>query len=110
MNADEFIKALTDAIMAEQSKSGVSVADAKKKQKKIAEEEAKRVAKREEEAKEHKELESAIYDIVSWVQDNKSDMSKVKPILEACKAAGYGNPKEIDDVKIAKEILALTLK
>lgn len=110
MNADEFVKALTDAILAEQSKSGVSVADAKKKQKKIADAEAKRVAKREEEAREHKELESAISDIVSWVQDNKSDMSKVKPILEACKAAGYGNPKEIDDVKIAKEILALTLK
>ena len=110
MNADEFVKALTDAILAEQSKSGVSVADAKKKQKKIADEEAKRVAKREEEAKEHKELESAIYDIVSWIQDNKSDMPKVKPILEACKNAGYSNPKEITDVEVAKEILALTLK
>lgn len=110
MNADEFIQALTDAIVAEQSKSGISVADAKKEQKKVANAEAKRVAAKEKEAKAQKELDSVIEDIVSWVSENKSDINKVKPILEACKAHGAANPKELTDVEAAKEILALTLK
>lgn len=108
MNADEFIKALTDAIMAEQSKSGISVADAKKAQKKVADAEAKRVAKHEKETKTQKELDEIVADIVSWFAANKSDINAVKPVLEACKTRGYSNPKEITSVDDAKEILALT--
>lgn len=108
MNADEFIKALTDAIMAEQSKSGVSVADAKKEQKKIADAEAKRVAEREEKAKEQKELDEIVSKIVDWFTANKSDINMIKPVLEACKERGYSNPKEITSVSDAHEILALT--
>lgn len=110
LDADEFIKALTDAIMAEQSKSGVSVDDAKKQQKKNEDAEAKRVAEREAEAKKQKELEDAVADIVSWIQFNKGDMLLVKPILEKTKELGYNNPKEITDVEDAKLILAMTLK
>lgn len=110
MNADEFIKALTDAILAEQKKSGVSVAETQKAQKKVADAEKKRIAKQEEENKTRKELDAMIADIISFVAENKSDMSVVKPILEACKGRGYANPKEITSLEDAKEILALTLK
>lgn len=110
MDADEFIKALTDAIMAEQSKSGVSIADAKKKQKKNEDAEAKRVAEREAQAKQQKELDEVVADIVAWVQENKSDMAAVKPIIEKTKELGYGNPKEITNIDDAKAILAMTLK
>lgn len=110
LDADEFIKALTDAIMAEQSKSGVSIDDAKKQQKKKEDAEAKRVAEREAEAKKQKELEDIVTDIVAWVQENKNNMAAVKPILEKTKELGYNNPKEITDAEDAKLIFAMTLK
>lgn len=108
MNADAFIAALTDAILAEQSKSGVSLADAKKAQKKAADAEAKRVAEHEKEAKAQAEVDDVVAEIIGWVTENKSDISAVKPVLAACKERGYANPKEITSLEDAKEILALT--
>lgn len=110
LDADEFIKALTDAIMAEQSKSGVSVEKAQEEQKKVADAEAKRIAEREVKSKNTKELEEIVAEISEWVSANKGDMDKLKPIGIACKEYGYAGPKEIRDVEHAKAILALTLK
>lgn len=109
-DADQFIKALTDAIKSEQSKSGKSLAEAEKDQAKREEEKVKRIAKREEENKVAKELEMAVGDIVTFFTENKSNLDMIKPILEECKKRGYSNPKEINDVEDAKAILALTLK
>lgn len=110
MNADAFIQALTDAIKSEQSKSGVSLSDAKKQQEEQEKELEKRVAEQEENAKSQAELDEVIEQIVEFFTENKSDIAKIKPILTACKEAGYNTPKDIDDLEDAKKILALTLK
>ena len=106
-DADQFIKALTDAILSEQSKSGKSLEDAEKEQKERDIEMAKRVAKQEEETKVKKEIETAVSEIVDFISANKSDMNLIKPVIEACKERGYANPKEIDSIEDAKEIMAL---
>lgn len=107
MNADAFIQALTDAIKAEQSKSGVSLDDAKKKQDKQKKELEKRVAEQEEKAKAQADIDSVVAQIVDFFTENKSDMSKIKPVLVACKELGYSNPKEISSIEDANKILAL---
>lgn len=109
MSADAFIQALTDAIKAEQAKSGVSLADAKKQQAKQDKELEKRVAKHEEEAKSKAELDEVIGQIVEFFTENKSDIAKIKPVLAACKESGFNTPKDIDNIDDAKKILALTL-
>lgn len=109
-DADQFIKALTDAIKSEQSKSGVSFDEAKKKQKAHDAELESRVAANESAAKAQKELSIAVDEIVTFFAENKSDLDKIKPVLKAVKDAGYGNPKDIDDIEVAKDILAMTLK
>lgn len=110
MSADEFIQALTDAIMNEQKKSGVSIKEAQAAQAKAEKAEAKRVA--EQEAKNHsqKEIEEIKSQIIEFFTNNKTNMAVIKPILDKCKELGYANPKEISDVEDAKTILAMTLQ
>ena len=110
LDSDALIQAFTDAIKAEQSKSGVSFDDAKKKQEKQKEELEKRVAEQEENAKSQAELDKVIEQIIDFFTENKSDMAKIKPVLAAVKELGYGSPKEIENLEDAKKILALTLK
>lgn len=109
LDSDALIQAFTDAIKAEQSKSGVSFDAAKKKQEKQKAELEKRVAKHEEEAKSKAELDEVIGQIVEFFTENKSDVAKIKPILTACKESGFNTPKDIDNIDDAKKILALTL-
>lgn len=110
LDSDALIKAITDAIKAEQSKSGVSLADAKKQQAAQEKELEERVAKQEEETKTKKELDEIVSHIVDFFTANKSDIDKIKPVLTAIKNAGYANPKEISSIKDAQAILALTLQ
>ena len=110
LDSDALIQAFTDAIKAEQSKSGVSFDDAKKKQEKQKEELEKRVEEQEENAKSQAELDKVIEQIIDFFTENKSDMAKIKPVLAAVKELGYGSPKEIENLEDAKKILALTLK
>ena len=106
-DADQFIKALEDAIKSEQEKSGMSFADAKKKQKKHDEELEARVAANEAASKAKKELDSVVADIVEFFTENKSDIKKIKPVLAAVKEAGFSNPKEIDNIDVANSILTM---
>lgn len=110
LDSDALIEAITNAIKAEQSKSGVSYADAKKKQEKQNKEREKRVAENEKQAKSKAELDEIVNEIVEFFTENKSDINKIKPIMAACKELGFATPKEIDNVEDAKKILALTLK
>lgn len=103
-DADQFIKALQDAIKTEQEKSGVSFENAKKNQEKHDAELEARVAANEIATKSKKELDSALDDIMEFFTENKSDMAKIKPVLKAIKDAGFNNPKEIDDIDFAKSI------
>lgn len=110
LDADALIKAVTDAIVNEQNKSGVSMADAEKKQAEDEQKRLERIAQKEEEERNKKKLDEVIGEIVDFFNENKSDLEKIKPILMKCKEYGFANPKEINDVEIAKSILAMTLK
>lgn len=110
LDADALIQALTNAIKAEQAKSGVPLKEAEEKQTNQQKEQAKRVADNEKKVKTQKELDSIINSIIEWVTENKNDIDKVKPVLTKCKELGYDNPKEITSVDDAKAVLELALK
>lgn len=106
LDANEFITAITDAIKAEISKNGVSVEDRKKENDKEEAENLKRIAEAEKAARVKKELDEIKSEIVVFFNDNKADPDVVKPALKLCRDNGYNNPTEIDDVAIAKKVLA----
>ena len=106
-DSDILIQALTDAIKSEQAKSGVSFDTAKKKQAKQEKELEKRVADQEEQAKSQAAVDDVVAQIVDFFTENKSDITKIKPVLTAVKNLGYDNPKSIDNVDDANKILAL---
>ena len=110
LDADELVKALTDAIKAEAAKSGVDIKTLEKAQAKAAKAEAKRVAEAEKAHKSQQELDETITEIVNFFTENKTNLEVIKPILAKCKEMGYSNPKEISDLEDAKTILAMTLK
>lgn len=104
---DEFIKAITNALEAEVTKSGKSVDDREKEDAKREKETAKRVAEQEEQAKSQAAVDDVVVQIVDFFTENKSDIAKIKPVLAAVKNLGYDNPKSIDNVEDANKILAL---
>lgn len=104
-DAEQFINAIQDAIKSEQAKSGLSLHEAKKNQAKHDAELEARVAAKETANKAQKELDAAISKLVDFFTENKSNLDKIKPVLKKVKDAGYSNPKEIDDVDFAKELL-----
>lgn len=108
LDADEFIKALTDAILTEQKKSGMTVKQTQAEQDKIKKAEEKRIAEAEKKNNEKKELDKVVADIIKFFAENKSDVNVIKPILNKVKELGYANPKEIDSVEDAQIILAMT--
>ena len=107
MNVDDFIQALTDAIMAEQKKSGKSVDETKAEQKAKADAEIKRIAEKEEAARIQKELDSVKNEIVNFFTENKTNLDVIKPVLEKCRELGYANPSEIDSLEDAKTVLKM---
>lgn len=106
-DSDALIQALTDAIKSEQSKSGVSFDTAKKKQAKQEKELEKRVSEQEEQSKSQAAVDGVVSQIVDFFAENKSDIAKIKPVLTAVKNLGYDNPKSIDNIEDANNILAL---
>ena len=110
LDADALIKAITDAIANEQNKSGVSIADAEKKQAEDEQKRLERIAQKEDEIRSQKMLNDTVGEIIEYITANRSDMTKIKPILDKCKEMGYANPKEITSVEDAQIILAITLK
>lgn len=109
LDSDALISAITDAIKAEQSKSGVSLEDAKKKQAKQEKELEKRVAEQEKAAKSKAAVDEVVSEIVSFFTENKSDIDKIKPVMAEIKKRGYSKPTEITDIEDAKAVFALTL-
>lgn len=105
-DADEFIKAMKDALEAEVKKGGKSIEDRKKENEKEEKENMKRIAEAEAKAKEEKELEEIKPSIIEFFTSNKSNMEAVMPALEICRKNGYNNPKEIADLNTAREVLA----
>ena len=110
LDPDEFIKAITDAILAEQSKSGKSIEETKAEQAAIESKKEEKIAEMEEQHTTEKELDEIIAQIVDFFTAHKSDLTVIKPIMDEVKSMGYANPKEITSVEDAKKILAFTLK
>lgn len=108
-DVDLLIKALEDAIKAEQSKSGKSFEQTKSEQEAEELKILKEVAKAEKEKKESKKLEDVISQITDYIKENKSNMDKIKPLLEFSKEHGYANPTLIDDIKVATKAIELIL-
>lgn len=107
LDASEFIQAINDAILAEQSKSSQSLEEAKKvevaKEKKLE----KKVAENEKNTKESEELERNKSTIIVYCKANKNNSETLKPIIELCRKYGYANPSMIADLKTSKEVLEL---
>ena len=101
----ELINALNNAILAEHNKGGKTVEESKAEQEKAEAEKLKAVAKSQEENKKNKELKALISHITDFIKENKSDMDKIKPILDASKSANFSNPTLITDIELAKTIV-----
>lgn len=107
-NVDALIQALTDAIKAEASKGKKSIAELKKEQDAAAEKRAEQIAAVEESNKKEKELNEIKAKIKDFCIANKGKAAVLKPLLALAKEKGYENPMAVDDIDVAKEILALT--
>ena len=105
-DADEFIEAMRNALEAEVKKGGKSVEDRRAENEKEEAENMKRLAEAEVKAKSEKELEEIKAEIVAFFVENKTNVDVVKPVLEICKKSGFGNPNEINDLDVAKKVLA----
>lgn len=106
LDADAFIKALTDAIKSEASKGSEPVADLEKEQKAAEAERMKQIAEIEAANKVKKELEEINNIIKVFCTENKSKPAVLKPLIEAAKACGLKNPMAAEDVETAKKILS----
>lgn len=104
-DADEFIKAMTDALEAEVKKGGKSVDDRKKENEKEEKANMKRIAEAEVKAKVEKKLDDVKSEIIEFFTANKTNMSVIKPVLELCRDNGFSNPNEIDDLDVATKVL-----
>lgn len=107
-NVDSLIQALTDAIKAEASKGKKPIAELKKEQDAAAEKRAEQIAAVEESNKKEKELNDIKAKIKDFCIANKGKAAVLKPLLALAKEKGYENPMAVDDIDIAKDILALT--
>ena len=107
MTADDFVIAITDAIKAEQSKSGKSFDETKAEQEAKEAEMLKEISKAEQNKKEAKKLEDVVSKITDFIKENKSNMDKIKPIIAKSKELGYDNPTLITDIDDANKVLAL---
>lgn len=106
-NADALIKTITDAIKAEQSKSGKSYEATKAEQDKAAEAHMEKVAAAEASNKAQKEIDVVIEEIKNFMIENKGTPAKLKPIMALCKENGVTNPTLITDMDLAQQVLAL---
>jgi len=106
-DSDEFIKAMQDAIAAEQAHDGISVADAKKKQAKEAKEAAKIASENSAKArakKEEDELEEQRAEIIAEITESfgkASDVQK-KAAKDALVDAGF---KKFTDPEVPVTLL-----
>ena len=102
-NSDELIKALTDAIKAEQSKSGKSFEATKKEQEAAEAAKMKEIAEAEKVKKAQKSIDKIMDDVIEYIKENKSNKSKIQPILDRCREAGV-KPTEVTDIDLANEL------
>lgn len=105
--ADDFIKAIESSIQKLIDKSTMSETDIKKHYEQEEVEKLKRIEEAEKAARIQKELDEIKAEIVEFFVANKTNMDVIKPILALVKENGYSNPNEIDDLTLAKKVVAL---
>ena len=101
LDSDELIKAITDAIKAELSKSGKTYEDAKAEQEKKNEKQFKELEVKQQ-------LEKSLTTIKEYFTNIREDTDKVKKVMGKVKELGYTNPMEIsnlDDVNALLEFI-----
>ena len=103
--ADEFIKALTDAILAEQSKSNKPLEEVKIEQEKAEVEKLKKIAKAEEEKRQNKDFNNKIDTIKKFLVSNKTNVDILKPAMKIANDNGFANPITVTDNDVADKIL-----
>ena len=107
LNAEQLISAMTDAIKAEIAKGNTSYEESKKAEEKAEAKRMKEIAEAEEKNKAKKEVDAVIEKIMDWIKDNKTDMTKVKPVLSKCKEFGASKPTELEKLEDALAVLEL---
>ena len=107
LNADEFINAIENAIQTLIDKSTMSSKDIKEHYEKAEAKKMKEIAEAEVAKKEQKSIDEVMEKVMDYIKVNKSNMSKIKPILAKCKDNGFNNPTEVTDMNLAKELLSM---
>ena len=106
-DVDEFIKAITDAIIAEAKKGDVSVDQLKKEQDAEAAKRTAEIAEAEAKRATEKELNSILSQIKDFFIDHKDNRDVLKPIMQEVKSMGYDKPMDITNIEEAKKILSM---
>jgi len=108
---DEFIIAITDAIKVEHDKQTdvKSIEETKVIQEKEKEKIIEKNNEKNKEELNQKELEKIIISLKEYIKSNKTDSSKIKPLMTLAKELGYANPTAVTDLEDAKKIWDLTL-
>jgi hypothetical protein len=107
LDADAFIKALTDAILAEQSKSGKTLEESKAEQAAENEKLDQRIAEQVKKSKEEKEIASIIKECVDYIKAHRAEKPEVATkIVTMCTSAGFSNPTLVTDINLARQIKA----
>lgn len=107
-DVDELIKAITDAISAEHSKSGRSIEETVKKQKEQEEKKLQDVESKENDRKEQERFSTLLEPIVAFCEENKKNTKKIVPLVKRYKEAGYAKLTEIRDEDLIKELIEMT--
>jgi hypothetical protein len=108
-DAKEFKKAIEDAIKKEIESNGKrKVEDAKKEDKKLAKETEKIVEEANKRKKEKDKLKKVLEEILEYIKEHKGEPELLKPIVTKLKELGYTDPRTIDKIDDALEVLELT--
>ena len=101
--ADAFIEAITNAILAEQAKSGKSLNETQKEQEDETKKREAKVKANEDAKRAEKEFKDTMNIIINAC---KTDQTVAGKVVTECQKLGYANPSLIKDIEIAKKLAA----
>ena len=113
MDADEFIKAVTDAILAEQSKSGQTLEQTQQNEAEQAKKQAEKIKAEEDRKRAEKLAEQEVKNVLSEIASAcRATPSIAAKVVAECRTMGYDNPGQVntldDAKKLAKFVQSLT--
>lgn len=101
LDADAFIEAVNNAILAEQSKSGQTLEATQKEQDAQAKKQAEKIKAAEDAKRAEKEFKDTMSIIVDACKSNATNAGK---IVAECQKLGCDNPSLIKDIETAKKL------